>query len=249
MQFANQALSLFISGIFCLVWLLILSLPFLKSFIQGLQGKSIDPVLEKIMTSGFSSAFLSILFAFVIFPLAYTLGTIINTASNKLFKKLKASFQEKDTNYDLMRYQIYLESSDLYSYINFHYEIIRILRANSFNFLMIYISLALASLYQNHDVLFFLGYIIAGLILLLLILTETDVSVFIFSPPAILILFGLPVFSGVCLKLYPFGFPFFSYLLPSIILVSYGSFLVWKSKLKSFYKMVKDTDIMIKKRL
>jgi hypothetical protein len=30
--------------------------------------------------------------------------------------------------------------------------------------------------------------------------------------------------------------------------VSYGSFLVWKSKLKSFYKMVKDTDIMIKKK-
>jgi len=165
MQFANQAISLFISGVFCLVWVGILGFFFGESY-----------VLEFVASvkNATNANVYMIFFTFFVFPLAYAIGSGVNAAANKIFalkdeKIRRKAFtvslnpEKRDTVYEEIcgyfndisidnlskirrlyhhfRYILYHSGSDIYNYLIFHREIIRILRATCFNFALIFLSL------------------------------------------------------------------------------------------------------------
>jgi len=208
MQFANQAISLFISGVFCLVWVGILALLFCESYVLEFMAS---------VRNATNTNMYVVFFTFFIFPLAYAIGNGVNAVANKMFggkdKKIRrdafkthlkpkkgdeiykeicdyfdnssSENSSKDASpkklskikklyyyfrYDLFchsrpdhygylklkndsaktgrlyhhfRYVLYHSGSDIYNYLIFHREIIRILRATRFNFALICFSFSL----------------------------------------------------------------------------------------------------------
>ena len=199
MQFANQAISLFISGVFCLVWMGILAFLFGESYVLEF-AESIKNAAD--------SSFYVVIFTFLVFPLAYAIGNGVNAVANKTFnrkdKKIRhkafkknLSLEKRDAIYDEIcgyfndcstenrtddsskkncwrrlcnyfsnyfdgcstkkssknspkirrlyhhfRYILCHSGSDIYGYLIFHREIIRILRATCLNFALIFLSLS-----------------------------------------------------------------------------------------------------------
>jgi hypothetical protein len=280
MQFANQAISLFISGIFCLVWLSIMAWSFIdQSSINFLKAYFFNKEMEPITTIGFT---------FFVFPLAYAIGSAVNTIANRLFDKMddkirfvifksfldyeeieskinelniKSSISKdtyKQIEYDLnnesstdlskvlqliyhhYRLKIYNEGEELYNYLFFHREIIRILRATCFNFFFIFLSLITFTgcwFYKG------VGYLFILLILFNVLLVKESfwgnifrhlfkknhqIWFLIFS---ILVNYFLCIFYPIRNNLFLFAFPF-------TLFISFICFVAWEKKQEDYYKTI-----------
>ena len=156
MQFANQAISFFVSGLLCMLWM------FLPVF--GMNESLHKTIQDHINSNGFAALGL-----FFIFPFSYALGNAINSLANLAFskrdqdirndvldnikiisknkiieediKKIKKFIQIKDNEiFNFYRFQSYASETKLYDFLTFHREIIRILRATSLNSFMIFLA-------------------------------------------------------------------------------------------------------------
>lgn len=178
MQFANQAISIFICGIFCVVWMGLFALPF--------DDYILVEMIKKVISNN-ATGILNPIGIFIVFPLSYTLGNVINLFASRLLDSTDNKIRHKvltaalplskveklgdslnfDTTdiegayenkirekrdsmnygkilkliYHHCRYTIYISNSELYEYLSFHREIVRILRASFVNFALIFLSL------------------------------------------------------------------------------------------------------------
>ncbi|KPA17005.1 membrane protein [Candidatus Magnetomorum sp. HK-1] len=160
MQFANQAISYFVSGFLCFFWMFlpVFGIEHVRELIQNLP-KPIDSNLVGVVG------------LFFIFPFSYALGNAINAVANwgfsrkdqqirddvlSLIKKIskKSVIQddidkiktfvtlEKDNEiFNFYRFKFYKSGAELYDFFGFHREIIRILRATSLNAFMVFLAL------------------------------------------------------------------------------------------------------------
>jgi len=156
MQFANQAISFFVSGLLCMLWM------FLPVF--GMNESLHKTIQDHINSNGFAALGL-----FFIFPFSYALGNAINSLANLAFskrdqkirndvldnikkisenqiiekdiKKINKFIQIKNNEiFNFYRFQSYTSETKLYDFLTFHREIIRILRALSLNSFMIFLA-------------------------------------------------------------------------------------------------------------
>lgn len=277
MQFANQAISLFISGIFCLVWIGFLAWP-LDDFIIRKTLKNV--VFNKeIISVGLIGL------TFLLFPLAYAIGSAVNALVNRLFrgidnkircsvitaqlgwrklsqtidglgmelsltedefkkidcKKNGKSHEEIfDTLYHHYRFKIYHAGTQLYEYLLFHREIIRILRATCFNFFMIYF--ALLTISQSRE-LKIIGYSFIVLVLVYILfdlgkLSQKDSLRWLYSDVVrIFILISL-ILIPMLLELLTHSNYLITFSFLFSIFISLICFIAWKKKQQSFYKTI-----------
>ena len=297
MQFANQAISLFISGIFCLVWMGILAWPLDNYLAYGF--------LKEINIKDFGPIAL-IAFTFIVFPLAYAVGNAVNAIVNRLFGKMdkeircnmfkerfgwseiaahiseigiktslneenyekltckskgqnreqaqpeNSSGNDQDLSKDLLkiitsiyhhfRYGIYNSGAEFYGYLVFHREIIRILRATCFNFLLIFLSLLTVSECWLFKII---GYAVIAFVLINTLCSENrpllDIFRYLFSNPNTkkayfwaLFIFG----NALLFWKYPIRNQLFLYLFPLVLFISFICFIAWEKQQKNFYQTI-----------
>jgi hypothetical protein len=286
MQFANKAVSLFISGFFCLVWILLLALS-LDDYLIYKSFKNLKIIKE---TAGLGL----IGFTFLVFPLAYALGNAVNAVVNRLFGKMDKRirwevFREKvftgDANladingllndigennsltkddyikmigqpgekpgedllkkiqetYHHYRFKIYKSSTDLYNHLIFHREIIRVLRATCFNFLMIFFALLTV---PKSPALKIAGYSFTAIFLMYILLIPEYFSRLDFSGICLSntsrVVFILSFFIGTAILfiLFPNNSQLFMAIFPFTIFISLICLIAWKKQQEDFYRSI-----------
>ena len=193
MQFANQAISYFVSGFLCIIWI------FLPMLGIADATELLKNILKQINANG--SGMIGLLF---VFPFAYALGNAVNALANwcfslkdqrirthvlNLIKKIsKQPVIEKDIEkikdyialendneiFNFYRFKCYLSGTELYDFFGLHREIIRILRATSFNAFMVFLALFTIS-----DCLYIkcLGYLAMATFLITIVISKGKLSI------------------------------------------------------------------------
>lgn len=282
MQFANQAVSLFISGLFCLVWLGLLAGPLLD---PSMLVEALKWIVEK-KASGALGAFSALGFSFLVAPLAYALGNAVNALANKQFgrmdkrircrvirdettwEEIKTHLQkadadssfspenyqnikcvEKENEYGLfskiaqahyhhIRFRIYASNAELFTYLQFHREIIRILRAVCFNFFMIFA--ALFTVTGNAPLMVF-GYAMAAGILANILFVKKPPWIDIFSylfekwRRCGIILFSITV-CGLLFQTSLVKSALLLYAFPFTLFIAFICLVAWEKQQEDFYR-------------
>jgi len=258
MNFANQAVSLFISGIFCLVWIGLITLAYVNADYQSLKFH-----VHQMIAGNAGAKMLLTGCTLFLFPLAYAIGNAVNATVNTLFGEMDKAIREdafKDESqktgrtditalYHEYRYKLYLSGSEMFNFLVFHREIIRILRATCFNFLMICLAMLAFIPYVKFFAFVFILYLVLSP-LRSKIFSGPDIFKAVFEArwPFILIFMLLFIFlffidAGqnylpVLMRSVHFKAALFLFLLS--LLFSFICFTAWEKQQDDFYKTIID---------